>query len=99
MQNSLVKCYFTITNVPKNVLNKRLRCYLIQNLKIELLGKNSHLNYLPNSFENEGLNVLKLLGETKSFGDGNVIGAKNANITIKADVPPELEDVEIVETN
>ena len=55
---------------------------------------------LPNnSSESEGLNVLKLLGKTKSFGDGNVIRAKNANITIKTEVPPELEDMEIVETN
>ena len=40
-----------------------------------------------------------MLGKTKSFGDGNVIRAKNANITIKTDVLPELEDGEIVETN
>ena len=52
-----------------------------------------------NSSENESLNVLKLLGKTKSFGDGNVIRAKNSNITIKTDVSTEQEDVEIVETN
>ena len=40
-----------------------------------------------------------MLGKTKSFGDGNVIQTKNANFIIKTDLPPDLEDVEIVEAN
>ena len=49
--------------------------------------------------KNESLNALSLIGNAKSFGDGNVFPAKNTKNTIKTDVPPDVNDLEVVETS
>ena len=49
--------------------------------------------------KNESLNALSLIGNAKIFGDAKVFLAKNTKNIIKADVPPEVIDFEVVQTN
>lgn len=51
------------------------------------------------AMKNESLNALSLIGNAKIFGDAKVFLAKNTKNIIKADVPPEVIDFEVVQTN
>ena len=98
MQNSLVLlfyCYKCTQECPKQEITELPS----SEPEIRVTRQEQPFEVFKNTSENEGLNVLKLLGKTKSSGNGNVIRAKNANIIIKTDVPSKLEDMEIVETN
>ena len=47
------------------------------------------------AMKNESLKVLSLIGNAKLFGDAKVFLAKNTKNTIKADVSPEVIDLEV----
>ena len=49
--------------------------------------------------KNESLDVLSLIGNPELFGDAKVFLAKNTKNAIKADVPPEVIDFEVAQTN
>ena len=50
------------------------------------------------AMKNESLKVLSLIGNAKLFGDAKVFLANNTKNTIKADVPPEVIDLEVAQT-
>ena len=52
-----------------------------------------------NGSDNEDLHVLKRLGKTHSLGDGKVFKANNNATLLKIDIPKNVQNLDIVETN
>ena len=52
-----------------------------------------------NSNDNEDLHILKRLGKTYSLGDGKVFKANNNTTVLKIDIPKNVQNLDIVETN
>lgn len=63
------------------------------NCDVQVFGR------VDEAMKNKSLNVLSLIGNAKLFGDAKVFLAKNTKNTIKADVPPEVIDLEVAQTN
>ena len=52
-----------------------------------------------NSNDNKDLHILKRLGKTHSLGDGKVFKANNNTTVLKIDIPKNIQNLDIVETN
>ena len=52
-----------------------------------------------NGGDNEDLHILKRLGKTHSLRDGKVFKANNNATVLKIDIPKNIQNLDIVETN